>query len=68
MLTTDQLVEKLLAAATSAITRERGALAFDAHRVRSITLEIGVDQKGAIIEKSMYVERIPPSQARQPRD
>ena len=58
-MTVEDLVQRLLPAAEAAIKREAGSLAYDVHRIRSVTLELSVESNGKVVQGSCYVERKP---------
>ena len=54
---TDQLVERLVAAAASAIRAEAEGLSYDRERVRGLTIEVEVGTKGDVRAQRVYIER-----------
>ena len=58
-MTVEELLTRLLPAAEAAIKREAGSLAYDVHRVRSVTLELSIESGGCVVQGACYVERRP---------
>lgn len=53
----NELVARLEREAVAAIRREAGALAYDQHRIRGLTLDFSVSKGGKLVTARVYVER-----------
>ncbi len=53
----DHLVARLIQSAGDAIRRERDGLAFDAHRLRGITIELEISRTGVVEPARVFTER-----------
>jgi hypothetical protein len=55
--TDDELIAKLIAAATAAIENERPGIAYDPGRLRSIMIELTIANGGRAVSGDCYIQR-----------